>query len=57
MDKTVRVGSGKMRMKSKDFQVVIQCLIVIDGKNKPTTKRSIPINLHTLRIPIERDKQ
>ena len=39
------------RMKSEDFKVMIQCLIVIDGENKPDTRRIIPLSLHTLRIP------
>lgn len=41
---------NKGNMNKKDFEVIIQCLIVIDGKNKPKTRKQIPIDLHTLRI-------
>lgn len=43
--------TNKDTMNSTDFQIVVQCLIMVDGDNKPTTKRNIPVTLHTLRIP------
>lgn len=37
-------------LKSKDFKIMIQCLIVIDGKNKPEAKRKISRETHTFRL-------